>query len=605
LQLLLVLWVVGAHCGWGGAVFGLPTRDLFDHLWLHRWASSSLAAGESLLRTDLIAWPEGGLLLHPDPLGGLVYGGLSRLMGAVPAYDGLLAVQLWLACLSAWALGRQVSGSALAGWFCGLSFGLSAFLLGQAAGGETETLAVWPLVLALFFLERTARSQRWRDALAAGALGALCAISCWYYGAFFALYLLAWGALRQRSRFFLGALGAFLLLVAAPAWLYHGMLHRPDNLFQGPDMATYLADHPTALAGMVADPAGWLGFFADMSQAAGHPRVNYLGSVLVLLALAGVWAGRGGRAWWIGVVVVALALSLGPRLHLGGQPLQLGGRSLPGPYALLCALPLLGLMRIPQRWTLLAALGLSLLAALGLRHLAGDDQPAPGAKGPQLARLPIFVAGASALLLADLLLFAHLPWGGQLLASSQDPARAVAAPAISAVLPGQGAVLDLPPRVLGDDARGRYLVWQQGHGRPVPYSLLMTGMSNALAAEPLVAAVAALDSLDPVGRRPQDAQQFRRGDFALAVVEFQQGRSGERDLAGSERRLRKLGIDAVVLHSHLLAGQDAEAILGLLERQLGVPELVRDGASAWHLADSSGPSAFSGGEGGPAREAAP
>ena len=577
--LLALLWPATEG---GSAALGAPTRDLFDHLWLHDWLGSNLLGGDGPLYTQELAWPDGGRLMHPDPVGWLLYAGFASLMGGVAAYDAMLVMQLWLAALAAWLLGARVAGSATAGWLAGLAFGLSPFLLGQALGGESETVAAWPLVLALWALERCADRRGWQDALLAGALGALTAVASWYYGAFFGLYALAWALLRCRVRVALVVLGSFGLLVLGPALLYGGMLGDDGNLFQGPSLTTYIIDHPHTLAGMVGDPAGWLGFFPGLLDAAGHPRVQYLGSLIVLLALAGaLLRGPRGRGWWTGVALVALALSLGPVLHFGGRAVMLGQHSLPGPLAALAWAPLVGLMRIPHRWALLAALALALLAARGLRVLAGDDTQSPGVSGPGRPRLPVALALASVLLVGDLCLFADLPGDG--ICRVPAVAGLDAPPVIHGQLPGSGAVLDLPPRMMDDDARGHYLVWQRQHGRPVPYSLLMTGISTPLASEPLVAALAAIDRRDPIARQPDQATQFRRRDLALLAHAFRTGERGDADLAGAGQRLVALGFDAVVLHGELMEDEDAAAARVLLEGLLGAPVASVGASHTWSL----------------------
>jgi len=575
LALLLGLLWPATHGG--SAALGMPTRDLFDHLWLHDWLGGALSAGAPLLSTSDISWPTGGRLMHPDPVGWLLHLVFVPFLGLVASYNALLVSQLWLAALAAWLLGARVSGSVAAGWFAGLAFGFSPFLLGQALGGESETVAAWPLVLALWALERTAWDRRWQSGLLAGVLGALAALASWYYGAFFAAYAVLWVLFRCRNRAGLVVLAGFGLVVLGPALVYAGMLGEADNLFQGPSLATYLSEHPKTLAGMVGDPAGWLGFFPGVLERAGHPRVQYLGTVLLLLAGAGALGRSPGRGWWVAVAGGSLLLSLGPVLHFGGQAVSVGGWTLPGPLAAISWLPLVGLMRIPHRWTLLAVLALALLAARGLRTLAGDERPA----GPGFPRLPVAVALASMLLLFDLRAFSDLPGMGISGGGTPSVAGVDAPPAIHGLLPGGGAVLDLPPRMLDRDARGRYLVWQRYHGRPVPYSLLMTGISEPLATEPLVAAVAALDSLDPIARQPDQAAQFRRRDLALLAHAFQEGTAGAVDLDGLQDRLLPLDIDAVVLHGELMVPADAERAAALITGLLGQPVAAAGSSLAW------------------------
>jgi hypothetical protein len=219
-----------------------------------------------------------------------------------------------------------------------------------------------------------------------------------------------------------------------------------------------------------------------------------------------------------------------------------------------------------------------LLAARGLRALAGDLSGSAGSSRP---RLPAVLALASGLLLVDLCLFADLP--GQGACALPSVAGLDRAPAIYDRLPGSGALLDLPPRMMDDDARGRYLVWQRHHRRPVPYALLMTGLSEPLATEPLVAAMAALDRRDPISRRPEQAAQFRRADLALAAQAYLGGDTGVADLRGAHRRLREQGFDAVVLHGHLMHPDDAAAATSLLWDLLGEPSVEVDGSLAWEL----------------------
>lgn len=538
----IVGWVIRAWDLGPDLAWGLPTRDLFDHLWLHQWLARSLAEGSSLLTPQVIAWPDGGVVLHPDPTGFALYALFAWAVPPVVAFNLSLWAQLWLGCLAAWLLATEVTGSTRAGWVGGLAFALSPYLLGQLVGGETETLAVAPLVLALWGLERARRRPGWRWGLAAGLLGSLAALASWYHGAFWALYACAW-ALRVRRPVPVGAaaLGA-IVAVAGPAWLYSRALQDPANLFQGPPLLDYLELYPATLGGMVTDPWGLLPFWPERAGQ-GLTRVSSLGAVPLLLALfAWVRDGR-GSAWWAALGGLALVLSLGPVLAPWDVPL---------PGRILGELPVFGLMRIPHRWMVLVALALAVGVARAVQALD------LGWRG---------LAGVTALLALDGALFSGAPLGARV---------DVAPPPVLALVPGTGPILELPPRFLDDDARGRYLAWQPSHGRPIPYSLLMTGLSPTLAAEPLVAAVAALDRLDPIAARPDDARQVGRQDLALAVA----GAAPPGPRAGA---LAELGIEAVVLHGDLLHPDDREPVRDLLLSSLGLPSLEVDGATVWDL----------------------
>ena len=209
----------------------------------------------------------------------------------------------------------------------------------------------------------------------------------------------------------------------------------------------------------------------------------------------------------------------------------------------------LGRMRLSHRWILLATLGLAVLAAYGGRRLA-----------------PLFA----------MMIVVESAW----FAVPHRPSVDVSSPAIHAHV--TGPVLDLPARTLGSDARGQYLVWQRSHGQPIPYALLMQAWSESLAAEPLVIALSALDSQDPIALRPAEARQFRQGDFAHEVGLWQ-AESDPARLKGAASRLREMGLSQVILHLPLMDPDAGEQALSLLIQELGEPEIEREGALLWTL----------------------
>jgi hypothetical protein len=533
LALSVVAVVQGASLLPGADALGHPTRDLFDHLaLLDAW----------FFHTEHWRFPEGGRLVPPD-LFGMVFAAPFLGLGRGTAYNAALTIQLTLACWTAWLLCRR-HGSGLVG---GLAFGLSPFLLGQALSGEAETVSAWPLPLLLLGLEREDR----KGALLAGVSGALAAVGSWYYGAFSATIIGAWLLSRGRPWSASGTPGAalapgvFVALVAVPALVYARELVHPDQLFRGPTMAAYLSEQPRALAAMSTDVAAWLG-----SAPAGANHVDRLGGlvpVLALLGLVSLWrTDRRQAAGWLGLLAGAMVLAVGPVLHVAGEPVF---SWMPG--RLLAALPGFGLMRLPHRWMVVVTLALAVLAARAARH-------------------------------SPLLVFALL--GVELLWFTQPPPSAVelTPPVVHELV--EGPTLDLPMRTIGDDLRGRYLLWQRSHGQPTPYSLLMTGWSPSVAEEPLVVALAALDERSILPRRAVEARQFRQEDFARAV------RLARKDdlqqlseaLPGARDRLDDLGFQAVVLHLQEPFSPTDDMIAVLLTH-LGEPDLATREAMLWRL----------------------
>ncbi len=526
LAALAVLFVGPQNLLPGAPAVGVATRDLFDHVaLLDRWS----------VRVTEWGLPDGGALVPPD-LQSMLLAAPWLGLGRGTAYNAAMVGGLLAAAVAGWALGRRM-GNGLVG---GVAFGLSPYLLDRARSGEGETVSAWPLAAMVLLLEIGGVPGY----VGAGLAATVAALLSWYHGAFAGVVMVTWILLaRPRSRDqwdrrVLLAPAVFAATVALPALLYARVLRAEDQLFRGPTMAAYLAEHPRALAGMVADPAAFLGH-----PTPGIPHVDGLGWLVCGLAAAGAVAlwreDRRALLRWGGLLVVGLVLALGPVLHVRAT-----STGVPLPGRVLAALPFFGLMRLPHRWLVVAHLALAGLAARGAR------------------RLPGWVA---------VLLFVEAAW----FLVPERPTVDVTPPAVHARI--AGPVLDLPPRTLGDeDLRGHYLVWQRSHGQPIPYALLMQPLSPTVQQEPLVVAVAAFDRLDTAPERLVEAEQFRIGDYAKAVRRVRNVGTEAADTAEAAARLRALGIQCVVLHRDRLHPDDRARIVGLLKEALGPFEVAPD-----------------------------
>lgn len=113
-------------------------------------------------------------------------------------------------------------------------------------------------------------------------------------------------------------------------------------------------------------------WFGDRQVADGAAFAEYTAalSLVALLTVAlAIWrAVYRPRLGWLLLTVVGAALALGPFIHIAGI-----NTHVPGPWALLRYVPILGAARTPTRFSILAALGLAIvmagaLAALGRRY---------------------------------------------------------------------------------------------------------------------------------------------------------------------------------------------------------------------------------------------
>ena len=127
-------------------------------------------------------------------------------------------------------------------------------------------------------------------------------------------------------------------------------------------------------------------WFGDALEAAPSVFVEYTAALsLVAMAIVGVAVARAGfrpHSGWIWLTAGFALLALGPFVHVAGV-----NTYVPGPWALLRYLPIVGAARTPTRFAIVAALGLAILLAGAL--------VAAGRRWPQHRRAIIAAAAAA------------------------------------------------------------------------------------------------------------------------------------------------------------------------------------------------------------------
>ncbi len=266
----------------------------------------------------------------------------------------------------------------------------------------------------------------------------------------------------------------------------------------------------------------------------GFPEFVASFSIVAFVVIAVGAAARGLPRVWIAFTALALMLSLGPFIHLGGI-----NTYIIGPWAFLRYVPVIGMARSPSRFAIPAVLGLSLLFAFAITELsrrhAGRWRMAGG-----------FVAVALAMELVPaprVLYSADVPDIYRLVAAAGDEA---------------GRVLELPTGVrdgissLGKfDAASQY--FQTRHKRPM-IGGYVSRMSRWRRREnrrsPVLRAIFELSegrvpSSDLIERARESRDAFLRRSCVRFVVVNKQHASGElRSFAEETLRLRVLHEDA-------------------------------------------------------------
>lgn len=533
----------------GRVVPGAPTSDTYDHLWGYWWFFEELASGRLPVRTEVSHWPSGGLLWFVDPLGATISLPFQALLGPAAGYTIALLVQVWGGMAAGYALAwREVRERAPA-VLAGTIYGASPYVLSLLYSGTVEYLALAPLPLAWMALRRALGEGGRGPAVAAAGAWAWATLGNFYYGAFvgilagiavlcerrhgwilvlerFAAVVLSWLALSAP---FLAVAGwtltspeAVVESASAPGWNYRTL--------PATDLLTFL--HPGDY------------YFPDGRLTGNHGivHVNYVGWVVVALALWGAWKAPRVRL----PLLVTAVVALGPTLCVGQELVMVGRRPVPLPAALLYfpGSPF-GMVHHPFRLVVLVSMFLGLAAAhaaVGRRWLAG---------------------GAVAAVLAETLFVSPAPF--------PIPTADATAPPIYAALrddPTVDALWDFPPN--HHVANRRYEGLQTVHGKKIPYGV-NAFLPKAFQANHFARAMMhclkkpAVATIAREGGRPLEAWLQRPN-----LAKIDEGRAA----------LAKHGFDVVVLHTDQLSASEAACARKLLG---DAPERAEGDVEVWRL----------------------
>jgi hypothetical protein len=397
------------------ALAGAPDQDALQHLWISWWTEKALLdLGTSPAQASYLYYPDGTYhpMLWVTPYPQVVTLPLQLLFGQVVAYNLHLLLSFVLTGLTTYLLCYYLTRNRLASFIGGLVFAFFPNRLSHATAHLAQVVTYFFPLYALYLIKLCYPRRQfegggggraiWRNAWLCGILLALSMLVNIVHVAYFILpftallilYRIAGGELRaagqegeeapsslpgQRMKL----AGSLLYVVAAFA--FAAMLTAPFLLpFAWRSLRGQLSY--LHMAGTVDYSADLLGFFTPALShpvwgrwpsfrawaaaviGRGHALENtvYLGVVALLLA---GWGAR--RRWrearfWLILGLVAVLLSLGPVLKIGG--LQ---TSLPLPYALLQRLPFYQWGRIPGRANETIVLPLAVLASLGVTSLLG------------------------------------------------------------------------------------------------------------------------------------------------------------------------------------------------------------------------------------------
>jgi hypothetical protein len=433
--------------------------DTLVHYWNCWWVKQALVSGQSPFYTPYLFHPQGLSLVYHNFawLNVVEWLVLSPVVGGLAAYNLSLLINLSLCGWAAYLLARDLTGDGLAAFLAGLIYQCWPFRLSQL--GHPNLISTQWIPLFLLFLLRAVRRGRWRDGLLAGVFLALIGYTRWQQlipAAIMGAVVLActlvgrWSTWRRWVPVLLLAGGVAALALTPPAVLLLNQQRvapadltvEEEEAVKQTDLLAFLTpggSHP--LLGSLTQPA-YDRYYAN--RGGGRPFAAYVGVVALALALVGVWKARQSALPWLATGLVLFLLALGPVLRVAGQLYP----AVPMPYRLAARLPLVQLLRFPERFNMFLALPVAMLAAYGLTAVLGWTR-----------QRGMWATAAAACLLGAVVLFEYLA----------IPVTLERHPVSSFFVgmadePGDFAVLNLP---MGPQRSKWYMFTQTFHRRPI------------------------------------------------------------------------------------------------------------------------------------------
>jgi hypothetical protein len=461
--------------------------DTLVHYWNNWWVGQALGDGRSPYFTELLFHPDGLSLVYHNFawLHILEWLALRPLAGEIAAYNLIFLFNLALCGLAAYWLAFELVGDRRAAALAGLIYQAWPYRLTQTS--HPNLVSTWAIPLFLLFLTRALKRRRWSDTVLAGLCLALVGYVRWQLliptALIAALYLLFQlpGKINRRMLALLALSGAVALLALLPPVLLLANEWRENpaelviesELALQTDLLAYLTPAgANPFLGRLTEPLYESYYAGRGSRGVFSP---FIGFVALALAVVGLWKAPGRGKWaWVAIALFLILLALGPTLRLNGQLWP----AVPMPYRLAQRLPIVPLLREPDRFNMFLALPVAMLAAYGACYLLSRK-----------TRLrPALWLGAIGLLV--LLEYLAIPL----------PTQPTAIPPLFAEMAGEEgdfAVLNVPV----DPFKSKpYMFWQTEHGRPILQghaSRYPAGAFDYLEGQPWLRAMMAFDELPP------------------------------------------------------------------------------------------------------------
>jgi hypothetical protein len=349
---IFLTWPQALHLGGKVAEHNDP---LFS-AWRLSWIAHALKTDPRRLFDANIYFPERQALAYSDATmleGALAAPFLWAGSSPILVYNLLLLTGIAASGLAMFVRARRLTGNSNAAIVSAAVFTLLPYRIEHVMHLELQWTMWMPL--AFWSVHRSVEERSWRWGAVTGLFVWLQILSCVYYGIFLSIAILALGALliattRGARAVNLGAL-ALGAVIAAALTVPYAWPYIENARALGPRAPDEIARFSARLASYVTAPAAnWL--WGGVDRFSGNELNIFPGAVAVLLAVAGL-AGRPRRLAWIYLAVGAIAVDM-----------SLGANGFLYP-RLLAHAPMLGGLRAPARFSIVAFCALAVLAGFG------------------------------------------------------------------------------------------------------------------------------------------------------------------------------------------------------------------------------------------------
>jgi hypothetical protein len=385
---LLMTWPLAARLS--TELVGAGT-DVWVHQWTYWWVRQALLSGQNPFYTTLLYYPEGvSLTSHNIAWFNIaLWLPLQALLGSVTSYNLIFILVLALNGFAFFVFAKVETGIVTAAFLGGLIFAFWPYTLSHN-DHPNMTVTFW-VPLTMYFMLRTFREARIRDAVLAGLCLALIGITRWQLLIMSAPILVVYALylyyrepripVRRTLTMTLLSLGLGALLMAplgAPLVLDQlgrsgpeaVAIEEPDYIMT--DLLSYLMppDLYRAIWNEIPEPLPYPLWEPYHRISAGVFYVPFIGLVPFALALYGLWRQWPQTWFWLLVALGIVMFALGPELTFNGERYP----EIPLPYRALSGSLLDVLIRRPHRLNIFLCLPVAMMAAWGMADISAYVQ---------------------------------------------------------------------------------------------------------------------------------------------------------------------------------------------------------------------------------------